>query len=146
MNNTVRTSLQTLQGLLDEGFITQAEFNQRRKALLDKVTSVQPHAPPQPKSSVFSRLGGGEEEATGRTGGGSSGGGRWTHDGYAELYGGGGGKKANMKKPGATGKKLAGAISKGAKTAAKHGDLRAQLTGAGKSKQPTKRLPAKCPW
>ena len=51
-----------------------------------------------------------------------------------------------MKKPGAAGKKLAGAISKGAKTAAKHGDLRAQLTGAGKSKQPTKRLPAKCPW
>ena len=150
MNNTVRTSLETLQGLLDEGYITQAEFKQRRSAILDKVTSVHPNA----KSSVFSRLGGGEssvfsrlgggEEATGRTGSGSSSGGKWTHDGYAELYG--GGKKANVKKPGAAGKKLAGAISKGGKTAAKHGDLRSMLSGAGKSKQPTKHLPTKCPW
>ena len=90
MDASVRTSLKNLQGLLDEGFVTQAEFNQRRKAIIDAATTVKPSLADSAastsagKPSVFSRLGDGD--ATGRTGGGSSSGDKWKHDGFAELY------------------------------------------------------------
>ena len=156
MDASVRTSLKNLQGLLDEGFVTQAEFNQRRKAIIDAATTVKPSLADSAastsagKPSVFSRLGDGD--ATGRTGGGSSSGDKWKHDGFAELYG---GRKVVVQKPSAAAqirKPLAGGISK----APKGGDLRARLTGgadlraklSGGAKGPkaAKKLPAKCPW
>ena len=167
MDAQVRKSLMTLQGLLDEGFITHGEFNQRRKAIIDGVTSVDDAAPA--KSSVFSRLGAGVSEPTGTTGGGGDAG-KWQHDGFQELYGGRkvsvvGGKKAAQP---AIRKPLAGAISKSAKadlrarlTGGGGGDLRSKLSGGGggggssggggKAKmsapQPFKKqLPSKCPW
>ena len=38
MDATVRTSLKNLTGLLDEGFVTQAEYDQRRKIIIDAAT------------------------------------------------------------------------------------------------------------
>ena len=58
MDPEVRKALQTLQGLLDEGFITDAEFATRRAKIVDKATAVS--AKP---NSVFSRLGNAAPEA-----------------------------------------------------------------------------------
>lgn len=146
MDASVRSSLKNLQGLLDEGWVTKAEFNQRRKGILDAATAVEPAAASAgaSKASVFSRLG---EDATGTTGHD----GKWKHDRYDAMQrggggGGGGGKSGrkvvvvqhnsstNIRKP------LAGAISK------PKGDLRSKLSGGAKPTGQKKQLPAKCPW
>ena len=165
--DAVRQNLQTLQGLLDEGLITQGEYKQRRKAVLDAATGTgsRPNTAAPGKSSVFSRLGGGSDDATGRTAGAVDDD-KWGHDGFAAVYGGGASRKVTVVKKGSGHqngavryKPLAGAISKRAAgkgdlrsklTGGKTTDLRAKLSGGGGSKQqlskPQARGPAKCPW
>jgi hypothetical protein len=125
MDASVRKSLKTLQGLLDEGFITKAEFTTRRKAVLDSVTGVEKSTAAPSKGSVFSRLGASGTEATGTTGGD-----KWQHDKYSALY-----TSKPASKKGTANKPLTSAIAK------KPADLRAKL-GGGKQRK----LPAKCPW
>ena len=67
MDASVRKALTSLKALLDEGFITKAEFGTRRQVIIDQATAVQPVAAPQtsadstgitgPARSVFDRLG-----------------------------------------------------------------------------------------
>lgn len=141
MDPSVKTALNNLQGLRDEGFINEGEFNARRKKILDDATSVKPAtAAASGKASVFSRLGS-SDEPTGTTGGGKR--------PAQQLYPGGSRKVEVVKQGGAGGvrKPLAGGISKGSKTSAKN-DLRSKITGAlgGAPKPMKKNLPAKCPW
>ena len=165
MDNSVRTALTNLQGLLDEGFVTQQEFQQRRKAILDSATSVKPStsaaASASGKSSVFSRLG--NDDATGKTssvfsrlGGGGGSDDKWGHDKYIAIHGGGGKKAVAGRQSGGIIKPLAGGIAKHPK-----GDLRSKLSGGGggggklsggrkvtvvSSQGNKSKLPAKCPW
>ena len=95
-----RGALSTLKELLNDGFITKAEFHSRRQAILDKVTSVDTSAiltsvEPAKPSSVFDRLGASQGPSQSsvfdRLNQGTSGGRAntvWGHDGYFELYGG----------------------------------------------------------
>jgi hypothetical protein len=67
MDAGVRKALTSLKALLDEGFITKAEFGTRRQVIIDQATAVQPVAAPQTSAdstgitglarSVFDRLG-----------------------------------------------------------------------------------------
>ena len=67
MDASVRKALTSLKALLDEGFITKAEFGTRRQVIIDQATAVQQVAAPQtsadstgitgPARSVFDRLG-----------------------------------------------------------------------------------------
>ena len=153
-----RQSLTTLQGLLDEGFITQHEFKLRRAKIIDSVTAVKPAASSSSSgtTSVFSRLG--ADEPTGRTS--ATVAGAWGHDGYESLYGGGKGKgtkntadlRSKLNKGGDLRSKLSGGrrhqgIVKPTpggihKAAPKSNDLRKVI---GKQ-QGKKNMPAKCPW
>ena len=157
MNDAVRTALTNLQGLLDEGFVSKAEYTQRRKAIIDGATDLPANSKPASdksgkKGSVFDRLG--SEQ-------GGGGDGAWDHSGFTELYGAGRGGKAAGKgrNPRAapyqtpaqrsvtiTGK---GSIKKGG------GDLRSKIRKGGAdlrqqigAKPPTGKrgLPEKCPW
>ena len=157
---SARNSLTTLQGLLDEGFITQQEFKQRRAKIIDAATSVKPAAS-NSGASVFSRLGSADEQ-TGRT----SLDGAWGHDGYESLYGGGG--KAATSSRNVASSDLRSKLNKNS-----GGDLRSKLSkgrgqqsivkvvkptpgGIHKPSLPQKliakgktlpgKLPAKCPW
>lgn len=75
---SVKVALRNLQDIFDEGFITQAEFNSRRKVIIDGATAIEPissssgtvkHAPTE--GSVFSRLGGESGDAKRPSGGGA---------------------------------------------------------------------------
>ena len=151
MAGAAKKSLQTLQGLLDEGLISKAEYTQRRKTVLDAVTTPAVAAAGPSKGSVFDRLGG-DDEATGSTGGGAVK--KWGHDGFASLYGGGGGgqRPYTAKPGGGANRKLASAISKSSSKravtrVAPKGDLRAKLQGGARGGGAhSKKLPAKCPW
>mmetsp|Transcript_18086 Transcript_18086/g.54544 ORF Transcript_18086/g.54544 Transcript_18086/m.54544 type:complete len:157 (+) Transcript_18086:83-553(+) len=62
MASQVKTALRNLQEIFDEGFMTQAEYNARRKAIIDGATAIEPLTNDPAKqnvsdSSVFSRLG-----------------------------------------------------------------------------------------
>ncbi len=114
MDSSVRKSLQTLSSLLAEGFIDQAEYEQRRDKVISGATGTKPLSTaasasrtvisslsaPTPKSSGFGAAS--SEEATGTTGGAKQKPGKkekvemWAHDGFQELYGGGG---ARQQKP-----------------------------------------------
>ena len=163
MDPSVRQSLTNLQGMLDEGFISQSEYAARRKKILDEATTVKPSVAAAAastsgaRSSVFSRLGDGSD-ATGSTGAET---GKWGHDGFTKLYGARKVELVGSNKSSAVRKPLAGAIAKPSKAA--KDDLRARLTGAvakgdlraklsgpsssgGGAAKPMKKLPAKCPW
>jgi len=168
MQEELRTALSNLQGMFDEGFLSTAEYNARRKAIIDGATKL-PDAPatkpaaakpaaPQvavvkkPKT-VFDRLGravDGDEDM-------------WQHDGFAELYG-SAAAKASAKKETAVRftpyqpPQLRSAIAKAdLRSRIKSGnpqDLRNQLSGgrgraggrAGGRASRVQPLPAKCPW
>ena len=156
--DAVRQALSNLQGLIDEGFITQQEFNTRRKAIIDGATSLPAGAKPvvggkaaarkpgATKGSVFDRLG------TAPAGGGDSSG-SWGHEGFTELYGAGAGKKAGGKAAKGKATKgapyqppaMRGAIGKRQVTVVKGGrgggDLRSKIGGKARGS-----LPEKCPW
>ena len=134
MDASTRKALQTLQSLLDEGFVDEAEYAVRRKKIIDAATQVPSNA--TAKSSVFARLG--MQSSTGQTGD------KWSHDGYESLYG--------AAKPSSKAR-LAGI------TKAKHtkqvvvGDLRSKLAGKGRkvggqsrNEQSKPKGPARCPW
>jgi len=133
MDAGVRKALTSLKALLDEGFITKAEFGTRRQVILDQATAVQPVAAPQTSAdstgitglarSVFDRLG----EAPQKRGG------VFDRLGLPKPVG-------SIRKPGVHGEQT---------------DLRAKLTGGikkpGAIRKPgydtTKpRGPAACPW
>ena len=105
--DAAKASLSTLEGLLSEGLITEAEYRQRRKLVLDKVTEIP------------SAGGGGSETSTGRTGN-KPAQGAWGHDGYEALYGGAG---SSSKKGVATPNDLRAKLSRGTT------DLRSKLSG-----------------
>ena len=73
-----------MQGVFEEGFISKAEYETRRKALIDGATTVtvaeQPAvaAPELGKKSVFERIGAAGAQPSNDS---------WGHDGYEELYG-----------------------------------------------------------
>lgn len=171
----LKDKLETLQGLLDEGFITGPEFKQRRQALLDAATA------PAKSGSVFSRLGGssGAMDATGSTGGDSSqGGGAWGKKKFASgaskiaaRAGGGAGSGGRtvigggIRKPGDLRNRLGGAkpsdlrsmlsggAQKGQKQQKGRVDLRQMLSAGGggaqkgqKNSKRTVQLPEACPW
>eukprot|EP00965_Chrysotila_dentata_P004425 143533-Pleurochrysis_carterae.AAC.2 len=98
MQEEVRIALQNLKGIYDDGFMTKAEYESRRKALIDGATQLAAGKPRQTatahtrasaaaskSSSVFSRLGEKMEE------------GKWGHEGFSELYGAPQKGKANIK-------------------------------------------------
>jgi len=160
MDGSVRTALTNLMGMLDEGFITQNEYDQRRKTILDKATGVQPTGKDEisatGRTSVFDRLGASaaSEARSADTEG------TWGHDGYQALYGGGGGggrgASAAPRQQSRVVTVVGAGKAKGGMQAT--GDLRAKLKGIQKgdlrnklrqgattSKMP-KKLPEKCPW
>ena len=87
MDESTRKGLNTLQGLLDEKFITQAEFHQRRKVLLDAATGMQGSTSVDTASArriMSAAVHGGDDAdmTTGVTADGE----KWGHDGYMSLY------------------------------------------------------------
>lgn len=152
MNQEVRVALENLKGIYDEGFMTQAEYNTRRKTIIEEATSVSASAKPAgavvqkassttraaAKKSVFDRLGGG----------GSSGSGKWGHDGFVEMYGATAGKKVErtVYQPPAMRSAIGKAdlrqklSSSGLGTKSGRGRARDQSGGRGSN------LPEKCPW
>ena len=88
-----------MEGLLREGLITEGEYRQRRKKVLDIVSN-----PSLQAGSMGGKVTGKPSEGT------------WGHDGYEALYGGGGGTSARS----------AGGRSK---AAGAPNDLRAKLSG-----------------
>ena len=161
MDPALRKALHNLQGVFDEGFMSKAEYDQRRKALIDGATTCatmdDDTAADGGKKSVFDRLGGGKEQA-----------GKWSHDGFEKLYGkpgsrsagkGGGVTKTIGKTSIRDGKKAAPGVNLFAKATlsarfsgdAPQVDLRSKLSskgpGAKKAAAPKRAaLPAKCPW
>ena len=137
MQPAVRKALTNLQGIYDEGFMTQQEYDKRRKAIIDgatalpvgQATKAATKPPAAAKKSVFDRLG-----ADANAGVDSD---QWGHDGFQQLYG-NAGKSAKGQKQGRT----------VVVTKAPKGDLRNKLSGAirkpGKGRG--KALPEKCPW
>lgn len=107
--DAAKASLSTLEGLLSEGLITEAEYRQRRKLVLDKVTEIP------------SAGGGGSETSTGRTGN-KPAQGAWGHDGYEALYGGAGSSSKKGVET-ATPNDLRAKLSRGTT------DLRSKLSG-----------------
>ena len=165
MDPTLRKALHNLQGVFDEGFLSKAEYDQRRKALIDGATTCasmddDTTAAGGAKKSVFDRLGGGKVEA-----------GKWGHDGFEKMYGKAGPGKAAGKggisktigktsirdgkkaAPGGAGANLFAKATLSARFSADSQpvDLRSKLSGKGpgaKKAASSKRaaLPAKCPW
>jgi len=154
MDASVRKALKNLQGLLDEGFVTQREYDQRRKAILDKATTVDESAGTG-RTSVFDRLGPAPTSASRATVEGA-----WGHDGFHEIYG-GGAKKSGQKRivtvsTGDLREQLSGTGRKGdlrEKIMGRKGDLREKLGGIRKAAPQSKAqrkartpLPKQCPW
>uniref|UniRef100_A0A7S2IH08 SHOCT domain-containing protein n=1 Tax=Haptolina brevifila TaxID=156173 RepID=A0A7S2IH08_9EUKA len=150
MDANVRAALTNLKGMLDEGFVSQGEYNERRKAILDKATGVQTKAEAATgRTSVFDRLRP-SEPSTARSGASRSADeeGKWSHDGFDSLYGGGSSNRQQKRAVTVVGSKTKG----GAKS---QQDLRAKLTGRiqkgdlreklGQGRRGTK-LPEQCPW
>jgi len=156
MQEEVRVALQNLQGIFDEGFMTQAEYNTRRKAIIDGATSVAASAAASkpgktaaekraaastaaPKS-VFDRLGGAKPTPADK----------WGHEGFTQLYGGAAAKAGTKGKTGIALYQPPGSRSVIKKTT----DLRDKLGGgdraAGRGKATGRgrgaKLPEKCPW
>ena len=132
MDASVRKALRNLQGMLDEGFITKAEYAKRRQVIVNEATSITGGTTSKPPS-IFDRLG---TAPTGPT------------DGRRATA-------STIRKPGQRVVTVAG--TSGNST----GDLRAKLGGIGKKRpagnkkdlrqqlsgQGSKpRGPAKCPW
>jgi hypothetical protein len=176
MDAGVRQALHNLQGMLDEGFIAQGEFNTRRKKIIDGATSLPTNAAgKQPAAgSVFDRLG------TAPVAAGSSDPGAWAHDGFTDLYGAAAGRKAAGGKAarhvgkyqppaarGAIGKRQVtvtgvkgsrGGVTVTGVKGGRGGDLRSRIGGGGSGDLRSKignigggrarcnNMPEKCPW
>jgi len=162
MQKELRQALQNLQGIFDEGFMTQAEYNLRRKKIIDGATAVSEAAAddasaparaskpsagkaktavvtqPTPKS-VFERLGG--SAATAQAG-------KWGHDGFKQMYGSAAAKTTAAGKATAKRQGIALYQAPGSRSAIKKttGDLREKLVGTGRDNSAQRKLPAKCPW
>jgi len=162
MQEEVRIALQNLKGIYDDGFMTKAEYESRRKALIDGATQLAAGKPRQTatahtrasaaaskSSSVFSRLGEKMEE------------GKWGHEGFSELYGAPQKGKANIKqkarevtiyRPPALRSAIVKTDLRKQLQPAATGDLRSQLQGSGQrgrgggSSRGRSSLPEKCPW
>lgn len=167
MQPEVRAALTNLKGMLDEGFVTQAEYNGRRKAIIDGATAL-----PEGLTSKVAK------KKTGAAADDMDMDDRWDHSGYMELHGSGrkvkGGKlRSAISKPngkaGPNGKaakpRLSGlSHTAGARVSAGAiSDLRSQLgapvvkggrggrsggrASAGRGGRGGRgELPAKCPW
>ena len=144
-------ALRNLQEALNEGFMTQQEYDKRRNAIIDGATSLsneqgQPRAAKgkAPKSgSVFDRLGEVESGVDGSS---------WGHGGFDEVYGSGAAKA--IKEQRTQKGKSHGLLASGRTvvTKARGADLRNKLKGGGGAIRKTERgrgnkpLPEKCPW
>ena len=158
MDASVRTALQNLQGLFDEGWIRKDEYDKRRKKILDQATAVAPEGTEVDKSvpttSVFDRLGGTACEhrkmsVFDRLGSNSGSGSRlqidevpfWDHGGYEAMYG------KQRPRPVTVVRKsnetaIGGPRPKPIGIQKKAGQGRAE----GQKDKQRRRLPAKCPW
>ena len=138
-------ALRNLQAALDEGFVTQQEYDKRRKGILDGATALSNEQGQSRASkgkgakpgSVFDRLGEVDAGADASS---------WGHGGFDELYGSGAAKAAKGQRKGKAASGRTVVVTK-----ANGGDLRNKLSGGGGIHKPVrgrgnKPLPDKCPW
>ena len=142
MDPALRQALTNLKGLLDEDFISAAEYQKRRLALLDDATKLQPSSKSTGKSTVFDRLGDPQQAAQKKSVFSRLGGSGASASGHA--------KSGNQRE-----------VTIAHKGKGQAGDLREKLGGGikkpgkvkqsfqaqgGKGNEPRGRGPAKCPW
>jgi hypothetical protein len=160
MSNTVKAALRNLQDIFDEGFITQAEFNSRRNAIIDGATAIEPitsssASGPKPgpaEGSVFSRLGGGSDGDAKRPSGGGADAAAARRSGKNAPAGGGDlrsvlGPKPGISKAGRTDlravmSKVADGVSRGGQ----RGGGRGGRGGPRALGRGGRGLPEECPW
>jgi hypothetical protein len=155
---SVKVALRNLQDIFDEGFITLAEFNSRRKAIIDGATAIEPIASSSSsvkqgptEGSVFSRVGGGAEGDAKRL----SGNGvdvRTGKNASGQAAGGGDlrsvlGKRSGISKPGRTDLRgVLGKVVDGVSRGGQRGGGRGGRGGGRGLGRGGRGLPEECPW